>query len=584
MAGTDSGRIGSKRGWRRLAPGMLVLGLLPAACASSDLGRTPEPPRPSDSTVGNYLAGRHAQAENDPRAALAFLDASLAADPGNVDLLRRAFLLTSAEGDMKRAVELAAKLETLDTKAPLADMVLAIEDIKRGRNDAAIRRLDKMPDGGINAFVVPLIRAWVEFGRGNVDAAVRTLEKATARESAKPLMHLHTALVSEAAGRIGEAKSHYQIVADSQRGFSLRVAELMGAMLERAGDPAAAKVLYEKYLSERPESRLLADAMARVAGKAKAPSLEVATAPAGVAEGLFGIASSLRQQNARETALILGQYALYLKPNFPVVQVLIGDILEADRRPETANKVYAGIDPKSPFAWPAKLRIATNLDRMDRTDEAIRRLEEYAGQKPADPEPLINLGDILRGRKRFDAAVDAYDRAVARTPDLGPQHWSLLYSRGIALERANKWTRAEKDFLKALEFEPDQPFVLNYLGYSWVEKGMHLDRALAMIKKAVSLRPSDGYIVDSLGWVHYQFGAYEDAVKELERAVELRPDDPVINDHLGDAFWQVGRRHEARFQWHRALGLKPEPDAIDAIRKKLKEGLAELPPKPKRNG
>ncbi len=173
------------------------------------------------------------------------------------------------------------------------------------------------------------------------------------------------------------------------------------------------------------------------------------------------------------------------------------------------------------------------------------------------------LGNILRGREAFAEAVDAYDEALARSPELQPYHWRLLYARGIALERANRWPRAEKDFLKALEFEPDQPFVLNYLGYSWVEQGKNLDEAQAMIRKAVELRPNDGYIVDSLGWVYYQLGNYEEAVRELERAVELRPEDPVINDHLGDAYWKVGRQLEARFQWKRALGLEPDADLED---------------------
>ena len=219
-----------------------------------------------------------------------------------------------------------------------------------------------------------------------------------------------------------------------------------------------------------------------------------------------------------------------------------------------------------------RLRIASNLDRLDRTEEALTRLAALANDQPDQAEALINMGDILRRHERFDEAVQAYDRAVARIPKLEKRHWRLLYSRGIALERSKKWARAEADLLKALEFDPDQPFVLNYLGYSWVEKGMHLERARDMIKTAVKLRPNDGYIVDSLGWVLYQGGEYEAAVRELERAVELRPEDPIINDHLGDALWRVGRQQEARFQWRRALGLDPEPDTVPTIENKLKQG------------
>ena len=193
-------------------------------------------------------------------------------------------------------------------------------------------------------------------------------------------------------------------------------------------------------------------------------------------------------------------------------------------------------------------------------------------------EPFDSAAFTAEAKTSWTGAAEAYDRAIERIPALERRHWALLYSRAIALERSDQWPRAEADFLKALEFEPDQPFVLNYLGYSWVEKRQHLERATDMIRKAVALRPNDGYIVDSLGWVHYQLGDYADAVRELERAVELRPEDPVINDHLGDALWRVGRRTEALFQGERALGLKPEPDTIEAIQKKLKEGLPDVPP------
>ena len=270
--------------------------------------------------------------------------------------------------------------------------------------------------------------------------------------------------------------------------------------------------------------------------------------------------------------------ALYLRPDFPSAQVLLADLLESDRRYADANAVYAAIAPASALYRTTRGRIAANLDRMDRDAEAVAQLEAIAKNDPKDADALIQLGDILRGRKKFKEAAAAYDRAIARVPTLERRHWALLYARAIAFERSQQWPRAEADFLKALEFEPEQPYVLNYLGYSWIEKGQHLERATDMVKKAVALRPDDGYIVDSLGWAHFMLGQWADAVRELERAVELRPEDPVINDHLGDAFWRVGRRTEARFQWERALTLKPEPDLIEAIKKKLEHGLPDAAP------
>jgi Flp pilus assembly protein TadD len=198
-----------------------------------------------------------------------------------------------------------------------------------------------------------------------------------------------------------------------------------------------------------------------------------------------------------------------------------------------------------------------------------------ADERKARADALIALGNVLRASERYTAAVEAYDEAVGRIPKLEKRHWSLLYTRGIARERTQQWAHAEADFLRALEFEPDQPYVLNYLGYSWAEQGVKLEKAFEMIDKAVKQRPNDGYIVDSMGWVLYRMGKFEGAVTHLERAVEVRPEDPTINDHLGDAYWRVGRQTEARFQWRRALSLKPEPETIALIEAKLKHGLAD---------
>jgi tetratricopeptide (TPR) repeat protein len=196
-------------------------------------------------------------------------------------------------------------------------------------------------------------------------------------------------------------------------------------------------------------------------------------------------------------------------------------------------------------------------------------LRDMVQRQPDRADAALALADIYRENRRYPEAISAYDEAIGRMPRLEHQHWPVLYGRAIAHKRMEQWSAAEADFLHALALEPEQPFVLNYLGYSWVERGTNIDRAKSMIERAVELRPGDGYIIDSLGWVLYQLGEYEGAVRHLERATELQPDDPTINDHLGDAYWLAGRRHEARFQWQRALTFKPEPDLQARLEDKL---------------
>ena len=523
---------------------------------------------------GNYLAGRHAQARRDLSAAADFLGAALKKAPKAPDLLRRTFILLTIEGRVKEATDLARRLLALKPDSPIANLALAVDDFRRGRYAAVRKRLDGLSKTGLMNVVAPVLNAWSLVGEKKSVAALKVLEPGTKEKATQALHRLHTALINEILSRKDAAEKHYLAVSNSEDGRSIRVVQLLGALYERTGSPDKARALYETYLSGQPGSGLLDMALGRLKSGAK-PKPEVVSARDGAAEALFDIASSLRRQNAPEMALVLGRLALYLKPRFPVMLILLGDLLESDDRLEPAMAVYSSIDRKSAFSWPARNRIASILDRLDRTEEAVKHLRRMAREREEDAGPSINLADILRGHDRFADAVKAYDQAFERIPALEPRHWTLLYARGIALERSKQWPRAEADFLKALKLKPDQPYVLNYLGYSWIENGSNLDRAQEMIQKAAKFRPNDGYIIDSLGWGQFKLGNFEKAVGHLERAVELRPQDPIINDHLGDAYWRVGRRREAVFQWERSLTLDAVEDLVAKIGQKLKKGLGE---------
>jgi Flp pilus assembly protein TadD len=212
------------------------------------------------------------------------------------------------------------------------------------------------------------------------------------------------------------------------------------------------------------------------------------------------------------------------------------------------------------------------LDRADRKDEAEAAFKEAIRRDPEDLQAQIVYGNMLRSRERFTDAAVVYSNVIAKLPEPDTSDWTIFYFRGIAYEQTDRWDLAEKDFKKALELFPDQPLVLNYLGYSWVDQGIHLDEAMEMIRTAVKLRPDDGFIVDSLGWAHYRLGEYEEAVRELERAIELQPNDPILNDHLGDAYWKLDRKLEAQFQWRHARDLGAEPPELEIILRKIAEG------------
>jgi Flp pilus assembly protein TadD len=309
-----------------------------------------------------------------------------------------------------------------------------------------------------------------------------------------------------------------------------------------------------------------------VAHKGELPRL-VASADEGAAEALYGLGASLGRRGGEDLGLVYLQLALYLQPDHPLALLSLADLYESLKKPELAIKAYERIPQTSPLHRNAAIQMATDLDALDRADEAEKHLIALVKEFPEDQEAIMALGNVQRGHKKFAECADTYSKGVKALGTPEKANWVLFYFRGICYERSKQWPQSEADLKKALELFPDQPQVLNYLGYSWIDQGVHLDDGMAMIKKAVQQRPDDGYIVDSLGWAYFKLGNYDEATKQLERAIELKPEDPTINDHLGDAYWRIGRTLEARFQWAHARDLKADPEDLPKILDKLKNGL-----------
>ena len=553
--------------------GVLLLGpVLGAAACAANRVEPPAPITPGQTLTGNYLAARHARTLRDEAAAADFLRAAVALSPEDKLLLGRTFFVLVLDGQVAEAVPLARRyVETSPDKSGLARLVLAVADVRAGRLAEARRHLDSLSQDDSFSYLGPVLSAWVLQGQGETDQALAGLA-ALAGGGGANLGGLHGAWINDLAERPVAAEAALRPVLDEHPQPWLRLVELAGGLLARAGKGQAALNLYQEYQRRNPASLLKPPAVAAIEA-GQVPARDIRTAADGVAEALMDGAGILGRQNNHETALYLAWLGLHLRPDLAALQMLVGDLLEDRGRYGDANDVYAAVAPESPLFRSARLAIARNLEQVDRFDETQVLLRDLANENPRDSEALSTLADMLRKRERFSEAVAVYDEAFQRIGAPKPYHWRLLHARGIALERAKNWERAEIDFLKALEFEPEQPFVLNYLGYSWVEQGRNLAEAERMIRKAVELRPRDGYIVDSLGWVLYRLGRFAEAVPHLERAVELRPEDPVIIDHLGDAYWSVDRQREARFQWQTALALKPEAELRAAIEAKLRQGL-----------
>ena len=522
---------------------------------------------------GDYLAGRHADILGDAEAAAQFYQRALALDPENPFLLRRSFVLMAGEGRFDRAVPLALQLQGLDPDNTTALVVLSIDHFARDKISLSGEFLEMLPERGLPELVSPPLRAWLEVSRSNTEGALAALDGFDSLQGSADIKRLHRAMVFDMAGDVEQAALAYDELLQGRDRIAYRSALIAGNFYERSGQPERALEIYEQGAAQSGDDMLLAEEIERAGAGMPVPSRLISTPQEGMAETLLELATVFRRQRAPDVAQIFAQLALHLHPGFSEVHLLLGEIYEDQQRPEKAIESYQRIPPANPLSWNAGLQIANEQVSLDRIDEALATLDSLAAARPNRHEPLYRKGDILRSESRFEEAASAYSSAIERVGGLERRHWPILYNRGIAYEQSDQWPLAEADFLAALELEPEQPLVMNYLAYSWVEQKQNLEQAQSMLRRAVELRPKDGYIVDSLGWVYYRLGKFEQAVAELERAVELRPQDPTINDHLGDALWQVGRKREARFQWSRALGLDPEEDQVPVIEEKLEKGL-----------
>jgi tetratricopeptide (TPR) repeat protein len=523
------------------------------------------------SPSGSYLAARHAGGQGDVAAAASYYRAALRGDPRNNELLGRTFLAVLATGEVEEGVKLAERVLQVDKNESIARLILGVRAVKQKQYPVARRELAQSIRGPITDLAATLLSAWTMANPAEAKRAIDSIDKLAGADWYAIFKELHAALILDVAGQKKDAAKHFEL-AYKLDPTALRVVQAYGSFLARQGNTAEALKVFAAFDEALPRHPLIVEAVNELKAGKKLPMM-VDTPQAGAAEVLYGLGAALGRRGGEDLGLIYLQLSLYLAPSHPLALLSLGDLYEAMKKPELANKAYERVLLNSPLHRYAQIQLALNLDSLDRTDEAKASLEKVIAANPSDLEAIMALGNVLRGRKQFAECADVYSKGIDTIGKPEKSNWMIYYFRGICFERAKQWPKAEADLKKSLALFPDQPHVLNYLGYSWIDQGVNLDEGMRMIKRAVEQRADDGYIVDSLGWAYYRLGNMEEAVKQLERAIELKPEDPTINDHLGDAYWRVGRELEARFQWSHARDLKPEPEDLAKIEAKLKSGL-----------
>ncbi len=526
------------------------------------------------SPAGNYLAGRTAAGLRDMDAAATFLESALRASPKNMELLDRTFRIVLASGDAEGAANLAERLVSMDSDNRLARLTLAVRGAKARQYQSARTHLSNSLSGPLPDVVAALVNAWSWQGSGDTARAIKAADTLQGNDLIAVFRDLHAGLILETAGKLKEAEARMGKAYAADQSLYV-VVDSYARILARNGKKDEALRVYKTMAEKMTRNpRLQASIETLEQGGKLAPA--VASPKDGAAEALFTFGQLASRGDSAEIGLIYLNLALYLNPEHELGLLTLADLQETIGQHDAAIAAYKRIPEKSTFHEDVALRIAINLAQSERTEEAEKQLRQLIAEDRNDVDAIVALGNLLHRAKNYKEAAETFSQAIDATAEPKKSDWSLFFARGVAYDAAKDWRRAAKDLQTSLDLDPDQAVVLNYLGYSWVDRNITVEKGLDLIKKAVELRPNDGDIVDSLGWAYYKLGRYDESTTELERAVELKPQSWEINDHLGDVYWKTDRKLEARFQWLHALSLEIDPEKRVPIERKINEGLEKI--------
>lgn len=536
-----------------------------------------------ESVTGTYLAGRYAASAGDYVAADRYLKTTLRQDPQNTEIAGYTYRLNLLNGNMTEAAKMARQLYAAQDQGSNPEIMVLLSLVKDKKYAEAREVLKNFEIQGFNLVVVPLLAGWIDLAEKKLSQPVQINQAIKQAAEFSPFIYYQTAIINDLAGFEEEALAQYTQALALSKTVPYRVVEMAANLYERRGEMQKAQELYARYKEQNPSGDMMFEAEKVKKDEKTVPERLIDNPQQGVAEILFSIASILHGENLNEEALIYIQEVLYIHPVFPAAQFMRGAILEDIGRLQDAFDAYKSLQPSNPYYDKALIRQAYLLNAMGDPERGLTLLGDNAHSKSQFYQAQLTRGDIYMRMKKYENAAAAYSKALEdkKSPASQPVPavsglWAVYYARGISYERLDKWELAEKDFKKALELEPNQPDVMNYLAYSWLTRNEHLEEAKEFLLKAVAARPVDGHIVDSMGWALYALRDYEGAIDYLERAIEIMPVDPTVNDHLGDAYWRIGRKNEARFQWKRALLFNPEKEQEAELNKKLQQGLPEL--------
>ncbi|SEH23691.1 tetratricopeptide repeat protein [Rhizobium sp. NFR12] len=538
----------------------------------------------AQSFSGAFLAARTADVDHDYANAIALYRKALSFDATNLEIRERLMISLFLSGDFEGGLTEAETLKDDAGVERITRIVRGLDAIRDKRFDAAKKTLAYTGPNDLDRLTHQMMMAWADVGAGRGRQAMSAITGLKGPAWFKVFTDYHLGAMALVSGDTANARKYLTTAITNQEAVATAPDTFMRAIMALARLEASTgnkqKALDAISVGDQMISNYAPlKALRQSIEKGEKPEQQITTAAEGAAGVLFSIGGALNRQGAEDMVGLYLQISHAMDPKSADTLILLGGIAEKMEQPQRAIELYAKVPADSPMRRISELQLGITLSDTGKVDEAKSHLKALIDSDPADIRSYIAYGSVLSEAKDYKAMAANYDKAVEMIGSVPkPGDWSVFFQRGISYERLKQFDKAEPNFRRALELNPEQPQVLNYLGYSLVDLNLNLAEGLDMIRKAVDARPDDGYIVDSLGWAYFRLGKFDEAVTELERAVQLRAGDATINDHLGDAYWRVGRKLEAVYQWNRTLISEGEDVNKEMVKDKIANGLPPLDP------
>lgn len=530
----------------------------------------------SNTPYGSYLAARVAHIRQNYNLAADYYIKSIKLGVKDPELLSKTYLLLTNEGRIDEAAEYAKQSIQTGDKSNFVRFVLMSNEAKNQNYDKAIEYVNDIKDKSYKNAIAPLFNAWILAGKNDKEKALKELSKLKKDKGLLSFYHMHQGMIFDYFNDTESAQKEFdKIIEDKNLEISFRSLQIITNFYIRNSQITKAQDIIKQYNNKNLNTKMFAELLNTTYNIDKSKSIPIIDTPQkGLSEAIFNIGVIFRDYQS-DIAQIFTSLSLYLNNDNDVARISLADLLEKAQRYDEAIKQYEKISLNSPLYYMANLKISAIYLENKNHEESLQKLKELLIHYPNDYNILFNLGEVNRITNKNKDAIKYYNLALEKLPNSLKEDWTIYYALGIAYEKSNQWEKAEQSLQKALKISKRHPFVLNYLGYIWLENNQNYNEALYMIFEAYKQNPENGHIMDSMGWALYRMGKYTEALSVLERAAEYLPTNAVVCDHLGDVYWQTGRKSEAKHQWQHALSLKEDAELLDkdTIRKKITEGV-----------